>query len=227
MKERKLEIYILRHGTTEWNRVYRIQGRTDTALDPLGEEMARYTGEYFRREGISFDRVFSSPLERARKTAGFVAGEEMILDQRLCELSFGRLEGKTINDMKAEGIPFYLFAEDPAEYDRFAAGEPSMETLTGLCARTAEFMVEMVEKNTELKDTDRILISAHGACNNGLLMHIRGEKDLTRFWENGLQPNCGVDVVNYDRAKGEYRILEENRFFYPAELKGNTGNLIM
>ena len=222
-----MEIYILRHGTTEWNKLHRIQGTTDTALDALGTEMARLTGEYFRENDILFDRVFSSPLSRALKTAKLVSGMETpVTDDRLRELSFGIQEGRYVEEMMQEDLPFRYFRDDPAEYDRLAGKDESMESLTELCRRTSEFLSEMVENSPELPDNGRILISAHGACNKGLLMHIRGERDMGRFWGNGLQPNCGVDVVTYDKETGEYRIKAENRTFYPDELKNAAGSLL-
>ena len=266
-----MEIYILRHGTTEWNEEHRIQGSTDTPLDSLGVEMARLTGERFRELGLRFDRVYSSPLSRAYETTKLVLGikdengdfgsepetvreiPEIITDVRLKELSFGNQEGRFISELLREDVPFIFFKDDPAEYDRRAALEPSAESLTDLCGRTADFLREVVEGGlrtadfikgdieaggrteeflkgankascrTDTEEPQRILISAHGACNKGLLMHIRGERDLRNFWGNGLQPNCGVDVVHFDEENGAYRILEENRIFYPEEILKKAG----
>ena len=66
-------IYILRHGTTEWNRDHKIQGSTDILLDDVGREMARQTGLSLRDKGIKFDVVYSSPLKRAYQTALMVS----------------------------------------------------------------------------------------------------------------------------------------------------------
>ena len=256
-----MELYILRHGTTVWNKEHRIQGSTDTSLDSLGLEMARRTGERFRELGIRFQRVYSSPMRRAFETARLVLGEtsadtgkermqggmtekivlrkgsgrqeaasRIITDPRLRELSFGMQEGCFIKDLILEEAPFIFFKSDPAEYDRRAALDPSMESLTELCDRTGEFLREEIEmrlrEETEERIPERILISAHGACNKGLLMHIRGERDMRKFWGGGLQPNCGVDVVHFDVSSGSYRILEENRIFYPEELLKEAGNLL-
>ena len=237
-----MEIYILRHGITTWNKEHRIQGSTDTPLDSLGVEMARCTGESFRKQGIRFDRVYSSPLSRAYETTKLVLGiaeedeksalemkgqgknfPEIITDPRLKELSFGKQEGRYISELLLEDVPFIYFKKDTAEYDRRAELEPSTESLRDLCKRTADFLKERIEDPGDTPRPERILISAHGACDKGLLMHIRGEEDMGKFWGNGLQPNCGVDVVHFDEERREYRILKENQIYYPEELLKKAG----
>ena len=73
-----MEIYLIRHGTTKWNAEFRLQGKTNTPLDELGLEMARQTGIRFRELGITFDRVYSSPLRRAYNTARLAVGLPML-----------------------------------------------------------------------------------------------------------------------------------------------------
>ena len=224
-----MEIYLIRHGTTAWNAAFRLQGKTDTPLDPLGIEMARCTGERFRELGITFDRVYSSPLSRAYRTAELVAGRvDITTDPRLEELGFGIQEGRCIRDLGPdESVPFRFFKNDPVQYDRLAP-TVGAESLTALCERTGDFLREVVEGRRNIsgrnageearKLPDRILISAHGACNKGLLMHIRGDGDLSNFWEGGLQPNCGVDLIVYDPETGIYTVTGAGRIYYPEEL---------
>ena len=122
-------IYIVRHGTTEWNSEHKIQGRTDIMLDSLGREMARQTGERFKELGITFDRIYSSPLKRAYETARLIADPEyrqdpesteieksdkIIIDKRLRELSFGRQEGQHVESMMLDiTVPFRYFKSNP------------------------------------------------------------------------------------------------------------------
>lgn len=236
-----MEIYILRHGTTEWNSEHRIQGNTDIALDQLGLEMARQTGLAFRVKGITFDRVYASPLKRAFETARLVAGDdaEIVTDDRLRELCFGTQEGRFVEEMERNvDVPFRFFKKKPSEYDRLAKMDPSMESLTELCERTADFLTEVVEtlpKEVETLPEDvetlpekveRILIVAHGACNKGLLMHIRGEKDMDRFWGPGLQANCGVSRVTFDCETREYSVEAESEIYYDEKLLEQISSLL-
>ena len=60
-------LYIMRHGKTDWNKLYKLQGQTDIPLNESGRDLAVLT-----REGmpdVKFDRVFCSPLCRAVETA--------------------------------------------------------------------------------------------------------------------------------------------------------------
>ena len=243
-----MEIYILRHGTTEWNSEHRIQGNTDIALDQLGLEMARQTGLAFREKGITFDRVYASPLKRAFETARLVAGDdaEIVTDDRLRELCFGTQEGRFVEEMERNvDVPFRFFKKKPSEYDRLAKMDPSMESLTELCERTADFLTEVVEtlpKDVETLPEDvetlpedvetlpekveRILIAAHGVCNKGLLMHIRGEKDMDRFWGPGLQANCGVSRVTFDWETREYTVEAESEIYYDEKLLEQISSLL-
>ena len=69
------EIYICRHGETEWNAKKLNQGSNDIDLNERGEEQAKYTGKYlkkYRQEERDFDLVLSSPFIRAKHTAEII-----------------------------------------------------------------------------------------------------------------------------------------------------------
>ena len=89
-----MELYIVRHGETLWNREKRLQGREDIELSEKGREVARLTGEALMDTRI--DKIFSSPLKRAYETACLIRNGrdiEIETDDRLRELSFGHFEG--------------------------------------------------------------------------------------------------------------------------------------
>ena len=222
-----MEIYILRHGTTEWNSQHRIQGSNDIALDTLGLRMAEETGKSFRDRGIGFDRVYSSPLSRAKMTSLLVSGfaeNEIITDERLKELNFGFQEGHIVEEMVKNDVLFQYFKEDPIRYNILSEQEESTESIQELMNRTEDFMKDVIEKLPA--DTGRVLISAHGAANKALLMYIRGESDLGLFWGDGLQPNCGFDIAEYDASKHEYRILDSNIVYYSSEIMKKAPKLL-
>jgi len=66
MSELLPEVYLARHGETEWTITRQHTGRTDLRLTRRGEDNAR--GLSKRLRGLAFDRVFVSPLQRARRT---------------------------------------------------------------------------------------------------------------------------------------------------------------
>lgn len=87
-------VYLARHGETAWNVTGQHTGLTDLPLTERGKRNARRLGE--RLKGLTFARVFSSPLQRASQTcelAGFGAVAEV--DDDLAEWNYGAYEGKT------------------------------------------------------------------------------------------------------------------------------------
>lgn len=102
------EIWLVRHGETEWSRSGRHTGRTDIALTPAGEEAARRLAG--RLHGVSFAAVWSSPSRRAFDTcnlAGFGAGA--VKKDDLAEWDYGAYEGVTTKQILVERPGWKLF----------------------------------------------------------------------------------------------------------------------
>src|SRR5436309_13931481 len=94
-------IYLARHGETAWSLSGQHTGRTDIPLTERGEGNARRLGE--RLKGITFARVFTSPLQRASRTcalAGF--GGVAAVDPDLVEWDYGDYEGRKTVDIRKE-----------------------------------------------------------------------------------------------------------------------------
>lgn len=88
-----LQVYLVRHGETQWNAERRIQGQSDSPLTAKGESQAVQVGERVRTYGIT--HVIASDLGRTRRTAEIIAdacGCGVTLDSRLRELDMGVLE---------------------------------------------------------------------------------------------------------------------------------------
>ena len=89
-----MELYLIRHGETDYNKERKIQGSCDIPLNEYGRELARETAEGLK--DIPFDVIFTSPLCRARETAEWIARGRQIPvyeDKRLQEICFGEYEG--------------------------------------------------------------------------------------------------------------------------------------
>lgn len=205
-----MEIYIVRHGETLWNREKRLQGRVDIELSDSGREAARLTGQALMETPI--DLIFSSPLKRAYETAVLIRNGrdiEIRTDDRLRELSFGHFEGDNFSELlKDESLTFRYFFKQPERY----VPADDAETLEHLIARAGDFMKEMIEP---LSDTcSRVMIVAHGALNKGIMSYIKGH-DIKDFWSGGLQQNCNVIIVDY--TDGKYKILDETKLFYTPQ----------
>jgi broad specificity phosphatase PhoE len=118
-------IYIARHGETAWTVTGQHTGLTDLPLTPQGERNAQALAT--RLDGLSFAKVFTSPLQRARRTcalAGF--GSLAEIDNDLVEWNYGAYEGRRTVDILAERPGWQLFrdgcpgGESPAQV-RFRA----------------------------------------------------------------------------------------------------------
>jgi broad specificity phosphatase PhoE len=93
------ELWLARHGETEWSLAGRHTGRTDVPLTPRGERQARSLGE--RLHGMAFALVLASPLERARRTAELAGfGDALTLDADLMEVDYGDYEGRTSAEIR-------------------------------------------------------------------------------------------------------------------------------
>ena len=109
-------IYLARHGETAWSLSGQHTGLTDLPLTPRGECNARRLGD--RLKGLELARVFTSPLQRAKRTcelAGFSSRAEV--DRDLVEWDYGEYEGLRTADIHATRPDWELFR------DGFPGGE--------------------------------------------------------------------------------------------------------
>jgi len=103
-------IYIARHGETAWTLTGQHTGLTDLPLTPQGERNARALAN--RLTGLTFAKVFTSPLQRASKTcalAGFGATAEV--DNDLVEWNYGEYEGLRSAEIRAKRPDWQLFRD--------------------------------------------------------------------------------------------------------------------
>lgn len=87
------QIWLVRHGETEWARLGRHTGRTDIPLTEVGRAQAQALGR--RLAGRSFGLVLTSPLSRAADTAALAGFADAEADPDLMEWDYGALEGRT------------------------------------------------------------------------------------------------------------------------------------
>ena len=176
-------LYIMRHGKTDWNVEFKLQGRTDTNLNDEGIQMAKDAAIEYK--DVHFDVCYCSPLTRARKTAELVLeGRDVpiITDDRLIEMGFGVYEGESRIYERDESDPMRVFFFHPEEYKTVEGGE----SLDELFERTGEFLKEVV---CPLLETGKdVLIVGHGAMNSAIVTQVKG-RTRKDFWAEGI-PNC-------------------------------------
>lgn len=205
-----MEIYIVRHGETIWNKQRLLQGSADIELNEKGRELAQITCDNMKN--IHFDKIYSSPLVRAYETACIIKGDrelEVIKDDRLRELNFGINEGHNSIEMQEdENNPFRFFFRQPELYTPAEGGE----TLEHICERAKDFLINVIEP--QLGEVERVMIVAHGAMNKAMMCHIK-QHGISEYWSGGLQRNCGVIIVKLD--ENGYEVIDESKIYY--ELK--------
>ncbi|MBY4609942.1 histidine phosphatase family protein [Rhizobium sp. 9T] len=128
------EIYLVRHGETEWSRSGRHTGRSDIPLTEVGEAAARKLAE--RLSDHSFAAVWSSPSARARKTCALAGvGSGAVIREDLAEWDYGAYEGITTKEILAGRPGWQLFRD----------GCPNGETPDDVGAR-ADAVVEALRQ---------------------------------------------------------------------------------
>ncbi|MBB3451969.1 putative phosphoglycerate mutase [Rhizobium sp. BK313] len=140
------EIYLVRHGQTEWSLSGRHTGRTDIPLTSAGEDAARKVAG--RLPAIDFAAVWSSPSQRAKSTsalAGF--GDARVIKDDLAEWDYGAYEGITTKEILAQRPGWQLFRD----------GCPDGETAEDVGARADRIISQL----RELNGTVLIFSSAH------------------------------------------------------------------
>lgn len=154
----KTVIGLLRHGQTNWNIDFRLQGVTDIPLNETGIEQARIAGEVLARAattGEAWDLILSSPLSRARDTAEMVGKAIGVpgvsIEDLLLERSFGEAEGLSHEEWKAK-------YNDTNHV-------PGGETLEQLEARAWVLLERLLDHH----EGKRVLTVSHGALIRTLL----------------------------------------------------------
>lgn len=205
------EIFLLRHGETEWNRLGLGQGsRNDTELNETGIEQSIITGNYLRdykaKEG-PFDLILSSPLKRTKKTAEIIAKKinyqnKIIYLNELVERDKGLI---SIGISKAE------LRKNPFYYDYFTycdkikdddnLSENKKKYINSICKKYKYEPNENMKKRINyvidyIKKTDakKILIVSHGGTIKTIIYMMSGIKPINNYIYGR---NCHISYFMY------------------------------
>jgi probable phosphoglycerate mutase len=142
------EVWLVRHGETEWSRDGRHTSSTDLPLTAVGEEVARSLRP--RLDDVTFDLVLTSPMQRARVTADLVGRGDAEVDADLVEWGYGEYEGRTSAEIREEA-PGWTIWSQPA---------PGGETPEQVAERLDRVVDRL--RATAGRATDRALVFGHG-----------------------------------------------------------------
>jgi broad specificity phosphatase PhoE len=155
------EIWLIRHGQTDWNRAGRFQGHTDIPLNDRGVEQAHELAQKLANE--HFAAIFSSDLSRARQTAEIVAASLHLSihpDIRLREIGQGTWEGLSLLEVQQKYAVDLRQADEAPETSRAPGGESVLEVATR--------MQQAADEIARRYPTERVLIVSHGLAVSAL-----------------------------------------------------------
>jgi len=186
-----LQVYLVRHGETQWNAERRIQGQSDSPLTAKGELQAVQVGERVRSYGIT--HVIASDLGRTQRTAEIIAdacGCGVTLDARLRELDMGILEQRHLDSLSAQEEEWRRLVVNGTPNGRIPEGE-SMQELS-------ERMRAGLTACLNLPAGSRPLLVSHGIALGCLVSTILG---LPAHAEHRLRlRNCSISRVDYQES---------------------------
>jgi probable phosphoglycerate mutase len=198
-------LLLVRHGQSTWNAEGRWQGRSDPPLSELGERQAADVLVVLQARsanGMRVDRIWASPLVRARRTAEIVGaglGLEVAIDERLQEVDAGEWTGLTRAEIE-QRWPGYLEAQ---------SRPPGFEDREHLAARALAALGEI-----GAAEPDRtVLVVTHGGVIGAVERHLGAPWDRT--------PNLGGREVVHD-GSGELVLGERFLLLDPDDVEVTT-----
>lgn len=188
-------IYMIRHGETDANKNFIVQGRMDNPLNQNGIDQAMKTGEYLKEKNEHFDLIVASPLKRAYDTAKIICNtlgdqKTVLTHSGFIERNFGDFDGKRID----------------AEYSSKVINDqiPNMEKNEELEKRIFGALNELCARYPDKK----ILIVAHSHVIKAILVRLLKDFTYTSFLSN-----CSINIINHNAG----RYLVENYNINPLE----------
>ncbi len=194
-----LEIILVRHGETDWNAAEVFRGRIDVELNETGLEQSGLLGEFL--SGAHLDAIYSSPLQRALKTAESIAGHhglEVNIAHGLIDFDYGEWQGLSHREVKDRYEGLYKEWVDHPEWVSMPAGE-SLEDVR-------KRAVEVVNVAVEWHSEGRVALVSHRVVSKVLICALLG-LDNSYFWNIKLD-TCGI--TRFDYEKGNFVLTKHN-----------------
>jgi phosphoserine phosphatase len=207
-------VYLVRHGTTEWNREEIFRGRADCPLNETGQAEARAVAHHL--QGMGIEKIYSSPLSRAAETAQAVAaaaGVPVIFEASFTDLDFGDWQGMPLREVKEKYPEMYRIWRERPEDANFPGGE----TLKQVRIRAWQGLLGVLQDNPE----KTVLIVSHRVITKLLICAALG-LDESHFWQV-KQDTTAINCLEYARERFVVSLLNDTchlkSFHSPAPTK--------
>ena len=212
-------VYLVRHGTTDWNKALRYQGRADNPLDEEGERQGACLEDYFRE--IPIDLGVTSPLQRAKKTLMYCLKAQdhevpVLVEPDVIEIDFGEMDGLTGEEVRERYPEFYrMYVLDE---DRGHSQAPGGESLVQVYNRMRDAVLRIAKTHKG----ETIVIASHGTAIQTFLNYAYGipAAEMKRFLLYNVSVSC-IEISEDGRAEVKYigdkhHVPEELQFSYGA-----------
>jgi alpha-ribazole phosphatase len=187
------ELWLVRHGQTDWNVEGRYNGQEDTPLNEVGVRQAEETAG--KLAGESFTAVYASDLQRAYRTAEIITarlGLPIQTDTRLREIHQGEFQGMLVTEISERyAVVMQQWHANPA-----TAHAPGGESVTQVAARLAAAADDIARAHPG----ERVLVVSHGMALATLIARARGiplERAYTLIPEN-----ASPVVIEWEERRG-------------------------
>ena len=209
-----LELYIIRHGQTDFSRENRFSGAIDPPLNEVGARMAEAFGAHYAK--LKWDAIYASPRLRTRQTANALAHRihrDVLVDEGLAEIAYGDWESLRHEDVKEQFPEAYAYwSADPA-----SRGTPGGETAFLVAARAAP-VIERIKREHPI---GRVLVVSHKATIRILTCALLG-MDVRLFRDRIAQQVAAVTRFEL-RKNGPILTLLGDVGHLPVELRDLEG----
>lgn len=189
-----MELHLIRHGETDWNRERRIQGQSESQLTELGVQQAKELGQ--RIGHLEFEKIYCSSSLRTRQTAEQTFREssaELVYLDELREIFLGPWEGHLYDDLaKREPDSHRHFWEQPHLFNVEGA-----ESFFELQQRAVDAVakIESAHRSTT-SNTRKVALVSHGALIKSYLCHVEG-RTMDQLWAPPRMHNCAHSIVAF------------------------------
>lgn len=192
-----MELYVVRHGQTDYNTKKVFQGHIDIPLNEVGEKQAQETALKFK--DIDIDIILVSPLKRTVQTAKYITeitGVPITIEERIIERYFGNMEGH----QNREDWNIKMMLDYEKNYDI-----ENIEPIQTLFERIYNFLDEITERYKDKK----VVLVTHAAVSQPIECYFNGMPTVGNFehFEPLTLKNC--EVRKYKEKQPNKSMIEE------------------
>ena len=204
-----MNIYIVRHGATEWNEKDLVQGNIDLSLSEKGHKEVEITADFIKN--LKFDMVFTSGMRRAKETGEIIAKkkglDELVSIKELDELDCGDWEGLSMDEIRTERKDEYINLLESPDYKI-----PGGESFHDVVSRFEKGWKKLMEiaKGRDILFISHIVITRAFLYKNLNIPYL----SIRNFIIN----NGSVSLFEFDDKRGRYLMKLWNYIPYKDEI---------